>query len=144
MQLRRIALLFAATLLLLLATSVPAQAGKVVDNSGHRVGWASWAKVLNRKGTMKGFLVHAGHAQYCLMTPAEKLIAAIESRTTPVRLWVDIDHRTRKTWRGKALRVGDNWALYKKVAGGHWVRKGTAFGGRGATAVAALRLLLWK
>ena len=40
-------------------------------------------------------------------------------------------------------RVGDDWALYKKVSG-HWVRRGTAYGGRGATAVAALRLLLWR
>jgi len=140
---RHIAVFAAAMLLLLLVVATPAYAGKVVDNSGHRVGWASWAKVLDRKGSMLGYLVRAGRAERCLMTRSGHLIAAIQSKTMPVHLWIDIDHRTNKTWRGKALPVGDNWALYKKVAG-HWVRRGTAYGGRGATAVAALRLLLWR
>jgi hypothetical protein len=143
MRHRGIAVLVALMLLPLLAGPTPAHAGKVVDNSGHRVGWASWAKVLNRKGSMLGYLVRAGRAERCLMTRDERLIAAIQSKTMPVHLWVDIDHRTRRTWRGKALPIGDNWALYKR-AGGHWMRKGTVYGGRGATAVAALRLLLWK
>ena len=143
MDRRRIAVFVAATLLLLLAVATPAHAGKVVDNSGHRVGWAGWAKVLDRKGIMLGYLVRAGRAERCLMTRSGHLLAAIQSQTMPVHLWVDIDHRANRTWRGKAVPVGGDWALYKKVSG-HWVRRGTAYGGRGATAAAALRLLLWR
>lgn len=133
--------LVAVTLLLTVPAAAPA--GKVVNTAGRRVGWASWAKVLDTKGAMLGYLVRAGHAEFCLQTyPASKLIAAIESRTTPVRLWVDIDHRTRRTWRGKVTPDGENWALYQRV-GSEWRRKGTAYGGRSATAAAALRLLLW-
>ena len=143
MDRRHTAVFLAAMLLLLLVVATPAYAGKVVDNSGHRVGWAGWAKVLDRKGSMLGYLVRGGRAERCLMTRSGHVIAAIQSKSMPVRLWVDIDHRSNKTWRGKALPVGDNWALYEKVSG-HWVRRGTASGGRGATAVAALRLLLWR
>jgi hypothetical protein len=134
-------LTLAAYVALLLPATAPA--GKVVDTAGHRVGWASWAKVLDKKGAMVGYLVKAGRAEYCVNTyPTGRLIAAIESRKTPVKLWVGVRHRNDRTWRGKATACAEDWALYERVAG-RWVRKGTAYGGRGATAVAALRLLLW-
>ena len=134
-------LTLAACVALLLPATAPA--GKVVDTEGHRVGWASWAKVLDKKGAMVGYLVKAGRAEYCVNTyPGNRLIAAIESRTTPIRLWEGIRHRNDRTWRGKVLSRGEDWALYQRVAG-RWVRKGTAHGGRGAAAAAALRLLLW-
>ena len=92
---------------------------------------------------MRGYLVKAGHAEYCLQTyPGRKLIAAIESRTKPVRLWDGIKHRNNRTWVGKAVASGANWKVYQRVDG-KWQRRGTVFRGRGAAAVAALRLLLW-
>ena len=141
---RRLSALVALAVLVALLVPAGASAGKVVDNSGRRVGWASWAKVLDRKGAMLGYLVKAGHAEYCLQTyPGRKLIAAIESRTTPARLWDGIKHRNSKTWVGMATLSGANWKVYKRVDG-RWQRRGTVYGGRGATAVAALRLLLWN
>jgi hypothetical protein len=143
-RIRRLTALSALAVFAVLLLPVGAHAGKVVDNSGRRVGWASWAKVLDRKGVMLGYLVKAGHAEYCLQThPGRRLIAAIESRTTPVRLWDGIKHRNTKTWVGKAVASGANWKVYQRVDG-KWQRRGTVFRGRGAAAVAALRLLLWK
>ena len=140
---RRLSALVALAVLVALLVPAGASAGKVVDNSGRRVGWASWAKVLDRKGAMLGYLVKAGHAEHCLQTyPGRKLIAAIESRTTPVRLWDGIKHRNNRTWVGKAVASGANWKVYQRVDG-TWRRRGTVFRGRGAAAVAALRLLLW-
>ena len=139
----RLAVLLALAVVVALLLPGPAPAGKVVDTAGHRVGWASWAKVLDKKGAMVGYLVRAGRAEYCVSAhPTGRLIAAIESRTTPIRLWEGIRHRNERTWRGRVLSRGENWALYQRVAG-RWVRKGTAHGGRGAAAAAALRLLLW-
>jgi hypothetical protein len=140
---RRLLAILALAVFAVLLLPAGAHAGKVVDNSGRRVGWASWAKVLDRRGAMLGYLVKAGRAEYCLQTyPGRKLIAVIESRTMPVCLWDGIKHRNNKTWVGKAVLSGANWRVYKRVDG-RWLRRGTVFGGRGATAVAALRLLLW-
>jgi hypothetical protein len=139
----RLAALLALAVLVILLLPAGAHAGKVVDNAGRRVGWASWAKVLDRRGATVGYLVKAGRAECCLQTyPGRKLIAVIESRTTPVRLWDGIKHRNKATWVGKAIVSGANWKVYKRVHG-KWLRRGTVYGGRGATAVAALRLLLW-
>jgi hypothetical protein len=92
---------------------------------------------------MLGYLVKAGRAEYRFQTyPGRKLIAAIESRTMPVRLWDGIQHRNNKTWVGKAVLSGATWKADRRV-GGRWRRRGIVYGGRGATAVAALRLLLW-
>jgi len=129
--------------LVILALPAVAPAGKVVDTAGHRVGWASWAKVLDKKGAMVGFVVR-GRPQFAVVSAGSpsRLIAGIEARSKPIRLYVSIERLDRSTWRGKATSRGGNWELFKRVDG-RWLRKGMVFGGRGVTAVAALRLLLW-
>jgi len=131
------------TTLCVLALPAAASAGKVVNTAGHRVGWASWAKVLDKKGAMVGYVVR-GRPQFAVVSAGSpaRLIAGIVARSTPIRLYVSIDRLDRSTWRGKATSRGGDWELFKRVDG-RWLRKGTVFGGRGVTAVAALRLLLW-
>jgi hypothetical protein len=48
-QVRRLTALLVLAVLVGLLLPAGAHAGKVVDNSGRRVGWASWAKVLDRR-----------------------------------------------------------------------------------------------
>ncbi len=53
----RLTVIVLLTALFILALPAAAPAGKVVDTRGHRVGWAAWAKVLDKKGAMLGFVV---------------------------------------------------------------------------------------